>query len=338
MSQRAAPDDAPNTCAEVIHGAGTRPVERKFLDGLALRRREVLWALFCWDGVDNGLQALRFALLFTHANYRVRAPASVRETLSSPVAYLVTCFLRRNARIALGRALLLASERVANLRRLAHVALWLLLGGEQVAAWCSCGSFEEEESTTADRLAELGEIAAHGGEACDVVAFLTGTGLFWRAFGLSTAVDVPRWFQRRRHGIERVGVFISLAALALQLYAARLRRHNILQSMVQCHEVSQDSKKKAEADHTMPVPVIGGNTRASGTVHENYTHFVGEQRRLRWLDIERVCLYADAVFTTVEACAPDEDKEMLEASTGLLAAVLRLLRLWNEARFGKLGF
>ena len=41
-------------------------------------------------------------------------------------------------------------------------------------------------------------------------------------------------------------------------------------------------------------------------------------------------------FTLTEAWAPSHDHELLEAGTGLVAAVLRILRLWNEVRFGAL--
>ncbi|WFD28253.1 hypothetical protein MNAN1_003260 [Malassezia nana] len=303
---------------------------------------ETLWRQFlCWDATDNGLQAVRFALLLLHVYARFRPPRTTWQAIMRPVSYWVAYTLPRKQRIAMGRGLLIASEGVANVRRLALLTLWVLTCVKELRARLRLASWSghksDELTLKEERVALLGELMAHLGESFDVAAFFTGNGLFWRALGLPVTSEWPPWLERRRRGLERVGVFVSLGALALQLYALHLRRTSIrhqIQSSVQ--------QMQMELQHMAQEPQNEQNSRNKALQHrhrrvqDQYASLIAERRRLRWLNIEQICLYSDTLFTTVEALAPDEDKEMLEASTGLLAAVLRLLRLWNEVRFGSL--
>ena len=300
-----------------------------------------LWReLLCWDALDNGLQALRFALLLLHVYARLRPPRTTFYAIVRPISYALAYMLSRKCRIALSRGLLIASEGVANVRRVALLALWMLTCSKELRMRLresSQGdSVSDEPIPFVERVAIGGEVVAHLGELFDVLAFFTGSGLFWRAFGLSVTSELPPWLQRRRRGLERVGVFVSLGALALQQYALHLRRASIQRHIHgSIHRLQQEL-----------VPIAGGAVTEPSSrdetperyrrMQEQYALLVAVRRRMCWLIIERICLYSDALFTTVEALAPDEDKVMLEASTGLVAAVLRLLRLWNEVRFGSL--
>lgn len=300
-----------------------------------------LWREFlCWDATDNGLQAVRFTLLLLHVYARLRPPRTAFHAIARPVSYTLAYILSRQRRIALGRSLLIASEGVANVRRFALLALWILTCFKELRMRCHVAAVGRPTPYVPmpleERIAMGGEIVAHLGESFDVAAFLTGSGLFWRAFGLPVTSELPPWLQRRRRGLERVGVFVSLAALALQQYALHLRRLSIRRQMHSSVHVMQTELMpmagEALEEHANRDEALDRHRR----VQEQYALLVAERRRMRWLNIERICLYSDALFTTVEALAPDEDKEMLEASTGLVAAVLRLLRLWNEVRFGSL--
>ncbi|WFD20751.1 hypothetical protein MCAP1_003004 [Malassezia caprae] len=305
------------------------------------RKLNALWRQFlCWDATDNGLQAVRFALLLLHVYARLRPPRSTFHAIARPISYTLTHVLSQQRRIALGRSLLIASEGVANVRRLALLALWMLTCFKELSMrWRAANEnhpVPHEPMPLEERAAIGGEIVAHLGESFDVAAFFTGSGLFWRAFGLPVTSELPPWLQRRRRGLERIGVFVSLAALALQQYALHLRRLSIRRQIHSSIHLMQQEllpmAGEALEEHKSRDEALERHRR----VQEQYALLVAERRRMRWLNIERICLYSDTLFTTVEALAPDEDKEMLEAGTGLVAAVLRLLRLWNEVRFGSL--
>ncbi|WFD24427.1 hypothetical protein MEQU1_003128 [Malassezia equina] len=303
-----------------------------------LRPHTTKWREFlCWDATDNGLQAIRFTLLLFHVYARLRPPRSTLHAIVRPVSYTLTYTLSRQRRIALGRGLLIASEGVANVRRLALLALWGLTCYKELRMHLKRGPVAEEDMPMEERVAIGGEIVAHLGESFDVAAFLTGSGLFWRALGLPSTSELPPWVQRRRRGLERVGVFVSLGALVLQQYALYLRRASIRR---QIHDSLRHMQNELQPIAGTQSADLVSHTEAlehrHRRVQDMYAALVAERRRMRWLHIERICQYSDALFTTVEALAPDEDKEMLEAGTGLLAAVLRLLRLWNEVRFGSL--
>ncbi|KAL4399352.1 hypothetical protein ACI68E_003731 [Malassezia pachydermatis] len=301
----------------------------------SIRNHGDLWKHFLtWEAADNGLQALRFSLLLMHVHARLRRPRKAWEIVSNPTGFVVTRLLTSPQHKALGRALLLASEGVANIRRLALLTLWIYTCTKELLARLRTGEdLVEEPPTAIEQFASLGEVTAHVGESFDVAAFLGGSGLFWLAFGMPLKVEFPPWFQRRRRGLERIGVFVTLVSLVLQLYTVHLRRKAITTTMFRNVRAMQSEMKRIDEDTTMSKKMVSS---ARERVEHEYTAFASQRRRLRWLGIERLCLYSDSIFTILEAWAPDEDKEMLEASTGLIASVLRLLRLWNEVRFGPL--
>jgi len=184
-----------------------------------------------------------------------------------------------------------------------------------------------------DFVASIGDFVAHVGESFDVAAFLHGSGLFWNAFGMKNIAELPPWLQRRRRGLERVGVFVSLAALVIQIYVAHRRRKGIMREMMHSVKAMRREIKRMDEDRDAAQELV---PRARLSVEQTYNTLLAERRRLRWLSIEQWCLYGDMAFTLTEAWAPTNDNELLEASTGLFAAILRMLRLWNEIRFGSL--
>lgn len=184
-----------------------------------------------------------------------------------------------------------------------------------------------------DFLASIGDFVAHVGESFDVAAFLHGSGLFWNAFGMKNIAELPPWLQRRRRGLERVGVFVSLAALVIQIYVAHRRRKGIMREMMHSVKAMQREIERMDKDRDAARQFV---PRARLSVEQTYSTLLAERRRLRWLGIEQWCMYGDMAFTLTEAWAPTNDNELLEASTGLFAAILRMLRLWNEIRFGSL--
>ena len=289
--------------------------------------------LLCWDATDNGLQALRFALLLLHVHARLAPPKTAWEAIRNPAGYALMRLSTIRARKRIRHGLLVATEGVANARRLALVSLWVYTLGKECRVRCRRCAQDVTPLGAVDSLALLGEFLAHVGESFEVASFLHGSGLFWRALGMSTVTELPPWLQRRRRGLERVGVFVSLLALLVQLYVEHRRRKMISRSMMQCVQSMQQEVRRIDNDRGAAQQIV---PQARECVEEAYACLLTERRRLRWLGVERLCLWGDMAFTLTEAWAPSHDHELLEASTGLVAAVLRILRLWNEVRFGAL--
>ena len=227
----------------------------------------------------------------------------------------------------------MATEGVANVRRLVLVSWWVYTLGKECRVRSQRGAQDVAPHRALDSLAQVGECLAHVGESFDVASFLQGSGLFWRALGMSAVADLPPWLQRRRRGLERVGVFVSLLALIIQLYVEHQRRKRILRSMMHHVQSMQREVRRIDNERSAAQQIV---PQARERVEEAYACLVTERRRLRWLGVERLCLWGDMAFTLTEAWAPSHDHELLEAGTGLVAAVLRILRLWNEVRFGAL--
>ncbi|EPQ30710.1 uncharacterized protein PFL1_01611 [Pseudozyma flocculosa PF-1] len=85
--------------------------------------------------------------------------------------------------------------------------------------------WEERLSTLCDALSVLGE-------ACDVAAFMAGSGIFWRAVGFAELGVLGR---RRRKGIERVGVLLSLCSVLLSLALLRMQRLRLRAELRSAH-------------------------------------------------------------------------------------------------------
>lgn len=67
------------------------------------------------------------------------------------------------------------------------------------------------------------ESLATVGEACETAAVLAGGGMFWRAVGIQR-LGLPFLSRRRRQGIERLGIVLSLCSVLLSLLVLRLER------------------------------------------------------------------------------------------------------------------
>lgn len=338
---------------------------------VAIREKafDIAWKdLLCWDAMDNALQGLRFSLLLLHVHSRLPAPKSRLDAAMNPTGYLVMRLLSPRSRISLRRGLLVATEGVANARRLALLGLWLYTFMKEFSErWhqhkrCASQSVQEKERRVSiridseedhasetrnavddldeftplsfvDAISMTGEFVAHLGESFDVASFLHGSGLFWSAFGIKNISELPPWLQRRRRGLERVGTYVSLLALVIQLYAAHRRRKSITRSMMYQVQTMEREMRRIDEDRSSAQKLV---PHARQRVEHAYSMLLAERRRFRWLGVERMCLYGDTAFALTEIWAPDRDNELLEASTGLFAAVLRMLRLWNEIRFGAL--
>jgi len=275
-------------------------------------------ALITYDGVDNGMQVVRYAFLFLHVVLGVRAPHTLLAALRHPVALLVARTLPKHARRAGWKWLMVASEAIANVRRLFLLSWWVyaILRRAAQRLWQK-GSGERTPLT--ERLAEAGEFVASLGEACDVFAFLTGTGLFWNVLGWN---EKTKWSARRRRGLERVGVFVGLAAVALQFYV-QVRRSE--------EETTALGEARRQLQHVLENPAEKLPER------DAFDTCMLHQRRLHFIAVERTSLLADASFGLFEAAYPDADKDLYESTAGLVAATLRLTKVHSEARDGELG-
>ncbi|WFD31893.1 hypothetical protein MSPP1_002934 [Malassezia sp. CBS 17886] len=262
--------------------------------------------LATWDTTDNTLQVLRFVFLYLYARFRVPPPRTAASALMHPVAFVASRTMPRRRRRAASKCFMVSSEALANVRRLAILAHITRAGGSYVRGRLFTKDSTEDAPERTARLAALADVVGYAGEACDVLAFLTGTGLFWQALGFTRRTRHSWTAVRQRQGLERVGVYVSLVAILLQIVVVRRRR----------------AESYAALDGA-----------ALHLEKEDY-HFL--QRRLRWLRIERVCLWGDLGFTAFEAAAATADKELFEASTGLFASIMRLARILSEHHNGPL--
>ena len=101
-----------------MSSSAVRPVPRR-REGDAL----IPWhELLCWDATDNALQALRFSLLLLHVHARSPPPTTVWEAMRNPAGYAFVRLSTIRGRKRIRRGLLVATEGVANARRLAPVS------------------------------------------------------------------------------------------------------------------------------------------------------------------------------------------------------------------------
>lgn len=295
--------------------------------------------------------------LLLDAHYQVDVPRTRAQALRHPSVWALSRTLAKPTRLWLGKWLMILSEGVANVRRASLLLVWLVWSVRRLrtvrrtrtALVAPNDAPPTPRVPLTERLALAGEALATLAEAFDMLAFATGAGLFWRALGLRRRPQ--GWMQRRRRGLERVGVFVSLGALAVQLYVLRVQQRETVDEMrasadaVQYQletfdrpdaevDVAPDAKPDADTADAAAADTADDTAFVAGDTP--YDQYLANRRRLRWLGIERVCVCSDASFALYEACAPDREKDLFEATTGLLAAALRLLRLWNEARFGAL--
>lgn len=248
-----------------------------------------------------------------------------------PSAYAVSHTLSKPTRIAVGRWLMLVSEGIASLRRFALLVRWLFSGSAHLLRKLRhVAVVDEEAPSLTARLATLSDVLGHVSESLNMLALFSGSGLFWMALGWRR--EPKGWVQRRRQGLERVGVYVSLAHVTLDLYLYTRRNEEIALDMGKSAQLMQTQLAQFDTQGK------GGHVdpSVSLTVQSEYVRYLRNRRRLRWLRVERACLLCDGSFTLLEVYAPDREKDVFEATTGMITAVLQLLRGWNEARFGSL--
>ncbi|SOV07819.1 uncharacterized protein UDID_07171 [Ustilago sp. UG-2017a] len=72
------------------------------------------------------------------------------------------------------------------------------------------------------------------GEACETAAALAGGGMFWRAVGIQK-LGIPFLSGRRRQGIERLGIVLSLCSMLLSLLVLRIERKALRSELRSAH-------------------------------------------------------------------------------------------------------
>ena len=72
------------------------------------------------------------------------------------------------------------------------------------------------------------------GEACETAAVLAGGGMFWRAVGIQR-LGLPFLSRRRRQGIERLGIVLSLCSVLLSLLVLRRERRALRSELKSAH-------------------------------------------------------------------------------------------------------
>lgn len=78
------------------------------------------------------------------------------------------------------------------------------------------------------------ESLATVGEACETAAVLAGGGMFWRAVGIQK-LGLPFLSRRRRQGIERLGIVLSLCSVLLSLLVLRMERKALRSELRSAH-------------------------------------------------------------------------------------------------------
>ncbi|SPO24225.1 uncharacterized protein UTRI_03493 [Ustilago trichophora] len=78
------------------------------------------------------------------------------------------------------------------------------------------------------------ESLATVGEACETAAVLAGGGMFWRAVGIQR-LGLPFLSRRRRQGVERLGIVLSLCSVLLSLLVLRMERKALRSELRSAH-------------------------------------------------------------------------------------------------------
>ena len=190
-------------------------------------------------------------------------------------------------------------------------------------------------ATWEHRLAPVCDALFVLGDACDVSAFLAGSGMFWRAVGLRRLGFLSR---RRRRGIERLGIVLPLCGVLLSLVLLRLRRLRLRSELRSAHRriiAANDRLGWSSALAGRPVrhqQALDADAeseydllRAEADLHTTRTQL----RSTLW---EKIALWADSIFLTYETIAPDTEKETTEAWTGIVASAMRIARVWSHTR------
>ncbi|TKY88561.1 hypothetical protein EX895_002550 [Sporisorium graminicola] len=88
--------------------------------------------------------------------------------------------------------------------------------------------------TRLTHLEAAAESLATIGEACETAAVLAGGGMFWRAVGIQR-LGLPFLSSRRRKGIERLGIVLSLCSVLLSLLVLRIERKALRAQLRSAH-------------------------------------------------------------------------------------------------------
>ena len=109
--------------------SAVRRVARRCEDDAPIPWHELL----CWDATDNALQALRFSLLLLHVHARAPPPTTAWEAIRNPTGYAFVRLSSLRGRKRIRHGLLVATEGVANVRRLVLVSWWVYTLGKELS-------------------------------------------------------------------------------------------------------------------------------------------------------------------------------------------------------------
>ncbi|KAJ1025874.1 hypothetical protein NDA16_002500 [Ustilago loliicola] len=206
------------------------------------------------------------------------------------------------------------------------------------------------------------ESLATVGEACETAAVLAGGGMFWRAVGIQK-LGLPFLSRRRRQGIERLGIVLSLCSVLLSLLVLRMERKALRSELRSAHRriirandklgwASDLAGKTIDRDQALsyredqprrrghrsrdadgePKP-INLNSLLKSTERSLVraeSDLRNTRRRIQLNFWEKIANWSEVVFLSYEAAMPHVDKDVVEGWTGLVASTIRLTGLWKE--------
>ncbi|GAC95871.1 protein transport protein [Pseudozyma hubeiensis SY62] len=159
------------------------------------------------------------------------------------------------------------------------------------------------------------------GEACETAAVLAGGGMFWRAVGIQR-LGLPFLSRRRRQGIERLGIVLSLCSVLLSLLVLRMERKALRSELRSAHRriIRANDKLGWSTD-------VAGITidRDQAMSHRKRDPSVGSRSRTRSGDQPLELLGAD-----MQAVARDlDDQEEVSSSSSLSRSDSNLSDDWT---------
>ncbi|CDW97148.1 hypothetical protein [Sporisorium scitamineum] len=160
------------------------------------------------------------------------------------------------------------------------------------------------------------ELLATVGEACETAAVLAGGGMFWRAVGIQR-LGLPFLSLRRRQGIERLGIVLSLCSVLLSLLVLRMEHKALRSELRSAHR-----------------RIIRANDKLGWATDLAESDLRRVRRNLKLNFWEKIANFSESIFLSYEAAAPHIDKDGVEGWTGLLASAIRLSSLWRQIGWG----
>ncbi|SYW79078.1 uncharacterized protein UBRO2_02762 [Ustilago bromivora] len=232
------------------------------------RRRNILLRLLkTWEGREHVLHFSHSLILLLYSSLDHPVPQTYRGAMLRPAGTVLALSFPKPVRVALMQRIYTTAEGVDNFRRVILIARWVTAATEAAMEhWqqrqaskkrglkmddsvppnlATFDASEEgqggaEKGFTDAPAAKLGKITGRGdatgaiGEACETAAALAGGGMFWRAVGIQK-LGIPFLSGRRRQGIERLGIVLSLCSVLLSLLVLRMERKALRSELRSAH-------------------------------------------------------------------------------------------------------